>query len=147
MAGNIRDKEFQKFKETPAGKTAVRVCVDSDTPVPVVLSAGGGAAFFADAQTLTTPGVEQTLITTTVPVGKIRHLSKVIVSCSTRGAFVIEAGGSVIGSGRTGAAEKNTFFEWVPRREVAAGVTIDIKHTAASGVASDIEAYLMAADE
>ncbi len=112
-----------------------------------MLSAGGGAPFFADAQTLTTPGVEQTLITTIVPVGKTRHLSKLVVSCSTRGAFIIEAGGSVIGSGRTGAAEKNSVFEWVPRREVAAGVTIDVKHTAASGPVSDIEAYLMAADE
>jgi len=46
VAGNIRDKEFQKFKETPAGKTAVRVCVDSDTPVPIIPSNAGTTKHF-----------------------------------------------------------------------------------------------------
>jgi hypothetical protein len=34
MSPNRGDRESAKFKETPSGKTAVRVCIDGDTPLP-----------------------------------------------------------------------------------------------------------------
>lgn len=39
---NLNDREFNKFKETPSGKHAVRVCLDDDSqPIDVAVSPVG----------------------------------------------------------------------------------------------------------
>jgi len=148
--GGIRDREHAKFVEKN-GKT--QVMVTDECLLDGQISDGGGdgtgpsEGIFLDYSGSTNPGTEETLITTAVPAGKTRYLSKVVVVSSTRGCFTIEAGGSVIASGRTGAGDRNAFFLWSPRRHIAEGVTIEVKHTAASETpTSDIEAYLMATD-
>lgn len=35
MSSNRSDREYKKFKETPSGETAVRICNDSDTPLVI----------------------------------------------------------------------------------------------------------------
>ena len=148
--GGIRDREHAKFVEKN-GKT--QVMVTDECLLDGQISDGGGdgsgpsEGISLDYSGSTNPGTEETLITTAVPAGKTRYLSKVVVVSSTRGCFTIEAGGSVIASGRTGAGDRNAFFLWSPRRHIAEGVTIEVKHTAASETpTSDIEAYLMATD-
>lgn len=44
MKGNLVDREFDKFVETPAGDTAVRTIIANDSTDPVVVSSGGYTA-------------------------------------------------------------------------------------------------------
>lgn len=44
MKGNLVDREFDKFVETPAGDTAVRTLIANDSSSPVVVSGGGYTA-------------------------------------------------------------------------------------------------------
>lgn len=145
LPGHRSDREFARFKETPSGKTAVRVCVDDDTPVPVTFEQGD--AVYNDFSGSTTPGSEQTLISTTVTTGKTRKLFAAVVVCRTEGRFIITADSAVIGSGRTGPAKPVVRFEWQPGRQFAAGVALEIKFTARPGAtSSDLEAYLQASE-
>jgi hypothetical protein len=119
-------------------------CVDGTIPVS---ESEAGDPVFEDAQSVTTPGIEQTLISTTVPALKLRKLKKVIVTCRQPGKYKIDDGSVIIGSGRTGAANLDSEFKWEPRRDITAGTTLNVKFTADSASpASDVEAYLMASD-
>lgn len=143
-------REHDKFVEKN-GSAHVKVTDECLTDGQISDGGGDGTGdsegIFLDYSGSTVPGSNETLITTAVPAGKTRYLSKVVVVTSTRGCFTIEAGGSVIASGRTGAGERNAFFLWSPRRHIAEGVTIEVKHEAASETpTSSIEAYLMATD-
>lgn len=106
-----------------------------------------GDGDFVDAQTVTTPGVEQTLFSFAVPAGKTKNLTSLKVSCRLPTNFYLTAGGATIASGRTGAGHPNAKFDWSPVRGIAAGTTIELKLLAKSGVpATDVEAYLMSSD-
>lgn len=114
--------------------------------IPVSVSEAGDALALS-AQTISTPGTEQTLITSTVPAGKVYKLSMAIVTCRQRAEYVIDIDGAIIGSGRTGASNLKDLFPWSPRRSVAAGETVSLKFTAASDtVPSNVEAYLMGSE-
>jgi hypothetical protein len=109
-------------------------------PVP-----SGAQAWFQDAAgAVTTPGVEQTLITYVVPVNKVVSLQSLKVTCRIETSFKILVDALVIGSGRTGAAIANACFDWTPERDVIAGQTITVKALVMSGRAAgaDLEAYL-----
>jgi hypothetical protein len=119
-------------------------CVDGTIPVS---ESEAGDPVHEGAQSITTPGLEQTLISSTVPLAKIRKLKKVIVTCRQPGKYTIDDGSVIIGSGRTGAANLDSEFKWEPRRDFSAGTTLNLKFIAdGSSPASDIEAYLMASD-
>lgn len=100
------------------------------------------------SQTISTPGIEQTLITSAVPAGKIRKLSTLVVTCRQTGKFTLEDGSAIIASGRTGSSSMNSRFTWQPRQSAAAAITLTLKFKAdGTSPASDVEAYLMASDE
>jgi hypothetical protein len=132
------------------GRRALHVKVGNKAtePIPVTVTGGvAGTPFYADAQTSSTPGVEQTLITAATPASPARSLDSVVVACRTEGRFTISDGATIIGSGRTGPATPNARFSFSPRRTVTASGTVTVKFTARSGaMASDVEAYLQAVD-
>ena len=106
-----------------------------------------GTGVFTEAQTVTTPGVEQTIFSFSVPALTTRNLSNLRVSCRLPTTFNLEAGGVTIATGRTGPGTPNAHFNWLPPRGVSAGTTIELKLLARSGLPStDVEAYLMSGD-
>lgn len=116
--------------------------------VPRKNSVDGGSPVFVDSGAIqSTPGVQQTLITSTVPSGKIRYLQQVILSCRIEGTFEILANGVLVGSGRTGASLPTVQFPYVPPRPFVAGTVITVKLTTRTGSPSaSVEAYLQATD-
>lgn len=105
----------------------------------------GGSAKFIDVQDLTTPGIEQTLITQLIPAGKLYNILQVTVVCRQEGAFKVLIDSDIIASGRTGAAQSNVSFSFRPYRVANEGETLELKFTGIAGKPSvDIEAYLQA---
>ena len=112
----------------------------------ITANAGQGNAY-EDVQTTTTPGIEQTLFSTTVGVGLTKVLSNLIVTCRLPTTYKLESGGAIIASGRTGAGHPTEITPWNLVRGIAAGTLLELKLTAASGFpATDVEAYLHASD-
>lgn len=110
------------------------------------LGGASGTPFFTETQTTTT-GVLQTLISTTVPALTTRSLSKIVIVCSRSAKIDIKINAAVVGSLRTGAANKNVEFKFEPARDAAAGDTITVEFTQFGGPTGvDVEAYLMATD-
>ena len=96
---------------------------------------------------VSTPGIEQTLILDTVPVGKERKMTKLYITGRHPGTYRLDDGSDIIASGRIGPGRLVDVFRWEPRLTRSAGVTFTLKFTALSGTpASDVEAYLMASD-
>jgi hypothetical protein len=139
--------ENEKFATSSLGKTVVRVADDEALAVleQILALQGGsaGAPFHEDAQTQTTPGVEQTLISFTVGAGLSRNLNRARVVCRHRVKYNIEVNGQVVGSGRTGAGNLTDDFIWLPGFPVAQSILVELKATQSGGPATDIEAYLM----
>lgn len=105
----------------------------------------GGDAKFIDVQSLTTPGSEQTLITQVIPAGKQYNLLQVTVVCRQEGSFKVLIDSDIIASGRTGAAQSNVSFAFLPYRIANASETLELKFTGMAGKpAVDVEAYLQA---
>jgi hypothetical protein len=115
-------------------------------PKPVSLAIPG-IPFFQDVVVCTTPGVEQNLIDFTVPTGILRSLQQVVVICRMEGYFKVILNSELIGSGRTGAAQPNATFSWIPSRAILAGMEIQVVFQARikSPIVS-VEAYLQASD-
>jgi hypothetical protein len=133
-------------KKISNGKSAVIVCGDAGAePIPVSVSESTpGLKVFKDGNAVGNPGSDVTVITDTVPVGKTWQLSRLQVSAYRAGKVTVEAGGSIIGTLRTGASAFNPVFEWNPARVIAAGTLVEVKYTQRNGTgASDVEAYLM----
>ena len=106
-------------------------------------STTGTNRFELPASTVGTPGVEQTLISHTVAVGKTRTLSKLLVTSRGPGKTRLLVGGTEIASGRVSAGNLNFDHQLSPWRNVAAGVLIEVKYLQLTGTpASDVEAYL-----
>lgn len=110
--------------------------------IPVSFSEAG-TPFYEGNQTVSTPGVEQTILDFTVAASKIRRLNQAIVtSGTTHGLFRIQRGSDIIGSGRIGSGNLNNTFPWLPRFEAAAGQRIRLFYLQPTGKARDIEAYI-----
>jgi hypothetical protein len=76
---NIKDREFDKFKQTPSVETAVRVCVDSDTPVPVFITGASDSEkirLFSESLLVAT-NTDTLIFSYTVPVNKKLVLNKI----------------------------------------------------------------------
>lgn len=147
LPNNLCDREMDKFVAAPnGGQTAVRIFNSPSDPITVSLtSSTAGMNVFKDSSgTLSTPGIQQTLITYSVPVGKTHELKTLNLSTFQPGTIVIEAGGSIIGKMRSAASAINPTFKWEPGRSFSAGTLIEVKYTQRSGTAaSDVDAYLM----
>jgi hypothetical protein len=103
----------------------------------------GGTPTFIDASSVTTPGIEQTLASYTVPALNTFNLLSGTVVCRQECSFQMYGDGSLIGSGRTGPGNPNVNFTYRISRSFVAGKIIEVKATARSGSApSDIECYL-----
>lgn len=137
--------ESRKFCSTPVGgKVAVRICADASDPIPVsITAAAAGLAVQKDSSTIGTPGIQQTLISYTVPVSKTHEFKRLIVSCQRAGKFEVEVNGSNIGNIRLGAGLYDFAFEWAGRTALA-GDLVEVLYTQRSGIgASDVDAHLM----
>lgn len=114
--------------------------------LPVSVSEAGDLVHLA-ANDVSTPGAAQDLITDTVPVGKTRKMTQVVVCCRSHGSYVVTSDSDIIGSGRTGPANPKDIFTWAPRKSEAAGKLLKVTFTAnVESPSSDVEAYLMASD-
>jgi len=114
--------------------------------IPVGISEAGESIHLA-YQGVTTPGIEQTIITSTVAAGIERKLTKISVTGRHPVTYKLDNGSDIIASGRIGPAKLVDIFRWEPRYTLSAGATLSLKITALSGSpASDIEAYVMASD-
>ena len=144
--------ENDKFAENSNGKVIVRV--EDETAIGVLqnilteLGGSAGTPFYAQAQTTTTPGALQTLINETVPASTTRSLNKVVVVCRRSAKFEIKINSTVVGSGRTGPANMNVSFVFLPVRDAAESDTITVDFEQINGGPSvDVEVYLMATDK
>jgi hypothetical protein len=94
---NIKDREFDKFKQTPSVETAVRVCVDSDTPVPVYLTESTGTLeavrVFGESNSVAS-GLEVIVFSYSVPVGKKLILNSISFSGTNIARYTVEVDGS-----------------------------------------------------
>lgn len=116
---------------------------DGTLPSPSVMA---GIPYYDDAQEPTDPGVEQLLISATVPVGVTRYISSVIVKTRVTGSFEILAGAQVIGSGRTGPGGSPT-MNFTPARPLSAGVEYKVNFTSRpNSPVQSVECYLQADD-
>ena len=92
MSPAYRDREQDKFKETPSGKTSVRVSVDSDSAVPVYLTESSGnesVRVFSEALSVVA-AVETTVASYTVPVGKRFVIERVNFSGNNLARYSVE---------------------------------------------------------
>ncbi len=147
--GNLNTDYTRATGEDADGHVFVNINASPNDPVPVTLStiSSGTKKFFDATQVASTPGVQQTLITTVVAVGKTLQLCRLNMSTRQPGCVVIEAGGSTIGLLNTGASGLNAKFQWTPSRPIAAGVTINVKFKQfGSTPISEVSAYLMATE-
>jgi hypothetical protein len=97
---------------------------------------------------LTTPGFEQTIITSVVPALTTRVLTGLKISTPQSGTYRILADAVKIGGGRLNSLKTESEFKWEPGREIATGQTITVKFETYTGrPASDLECYLMGFDK
>lgn len=99
-----------------------------------------------NASTVTTPNIEQTLISETVSAGKTYALKSVRVTCRRDLKYEVYVDSVLAGSGRTGAGNLNDDFIFSSAFNANAGEDIEVKVLASAGPASDVEVYLQAID-
>lgn len=106
-----------------------------------------GSPIHKEAQDLTTPGSEQTLLSYTIPVAKTHQLFQIIVSCRIESFWTLDIDGTVIASGRTGSANPKDVFPVFPGRDIATGtvVTLKLKSRSNSPIV-DCEGYIHASE-
>lgn len=127
------------------GRLHVKVSNKQTEPIPVTITdSEPGDPFFLDASMLSTPGIDQTLLSYTVPVGQKLYLSTLSSSLRIEGFLKVLLEGSLIGSARSGAAKPDVSFTWSPRREVLPGETVQVVYRQrASSPIVEIAAHLM----
>lgn len=99
--------------------------ISTTNPVPVVQVEPGLPQFFDDGRD-TTPGVEQTLWAATVPAAKLWRLKNLVIISRFQAQFQLLADGAPIAGGRTGAACPVAPFAFLPYREMAADVELEL---------------------
>jgi hypothetical protein len=106
-----------------------------------------GTAVHFQASGITTPGLEQVLISQVIPASITRYLSQVIVVCRIEGMFKIMLDGQMIGSGRTGAVQPNVSFGFAPSEELFGGSNLEVLFEArANSPAVSVECFIHASD-
>lgn len=99
------------------------------------------------ANTDTTPGNLQTLISQVTPADISRDIYKVLVVCRFEGKVQVFVDSILIGSGVTGPANSNLPITWFPPQNAKANQTILITYLPRTGSpVVPVECYLMCAD-
>jgi hypothetical protein len=102
-----------------------------------------GDPVFAEANTVTTPGIEQSILSYTVPASMSLNLYAIKFICRQSCTFQVYGDSALIGSGRTGPSENNIYFDYRIARQFSAGKIIEVKTTARTGLpATEVEVYL-----
>lgn len=143
MSPALVDREQGKFRDAGGTNTKVAVQIEGSD----VAFGGGykGVLALKHASSSTTPGVQQTLITYTVPASLSHDIHRVAVSCRQDGKVLIESNGSVVGIVRTSPAKSDAVFIWTPPVTAATGQIVSVKFTARSGSpVTDVDSFLMA---
>lgn len=89
---------------------------------------------FFDGDETTDPGNPVSVISETVPAGKVWQLSQFLGSCSLDGEFEVEIGITNVGGGETGSGVINLYFPWFPGRPMTAGQTVTVTFTQSADV-------------
>jgi hypothetical protein len=153
----LRSSTFDGAPFDPADNKSIPIsCYDSDTGklffvrckdgVLITDPITAGAPLFFDGDIATTPGLEQVLSSTVVPVGKTRTLAKIHVSGSLSGKWEADINGGIIGSGRIASGNPNSTLEFIPRRSLTAGQTLALKFTSRAGPVSGVNYHIMMAE-
>lgn len=103
MSPAYRDREQDKFKETPSGLTSVRVSVEADSPVPVYLSENTNRptiAITGEANAVS-QNVVATLYTYVVPNGKRFVLERIFYDGTNIAEYTLEQNGITFFKART----------------------------------------------
>lgn len=148
--GTLLDRDHNSFRQSPIygddyPARAVLIENQIDQPVPVqVVDGEPGTPFLVPSEAATTPGLQQTLVSYTVPALTVLDLYKVSVVSRVHGKFRVNLDGSLIGSGRTGPSiSELSKFDWSPRLTATAGQIVEILFTSMTGTPiSEVEAYL-----
>ena len=137
------DREQGKFRDAGGTQTKVAVQIEGSD----IAFGGGykGTLALSTASTVTTPGVQQTLITYAVPASVSHDVHRVAISCRQDGKALIEVNGSTVGIVRTSPAKVDAVFVWTPPVTAATTQTVSVKFTARTGSpVTDVDAFLMA---
>ena len=106
-----------------------------------------GDPFHRETNHTSTPGVEQVLIQEVVPSGVTRSVYQVAVICRIEGRFRILCDGDMIGAGRTGAAQSNVVFTFVPPFKAQASQELKVVfETRPNSPAVTVECFMQASD-
>lgn len=115
--------------------------------IPIVIEEVGDPVHLT-AETDTVPGVIEQILVTTVPVGKERRVSQVLVRCRSYICWTVKHNGDIIGSGRTSPLNEESRFNWDPRFAANSGDTFVIEYRQnPNSVAAPIEVYFMGIDK
>ena len=96
---------------------------------------------------VSSPGSEITLITESVPSGKIWNLLGAYGTCFQDGTMRVKINGVVVGSSRTVAGSPNAYFPWVKPKTATSGQVVSVTFQALSDTPpSDVETYLDVAE-
>ncbi len=117
------------------------------TLYPIPSQNDSGTPFHQDAAAIT-DGTDQQLLTFTVGAGVMRRLLQARVTSDWDGRFTLKLNGSVIGSGRTGPADRNAPFFWTPAKQLLPGDVFELLFKPAQGVPIGVrvEAQVMGSD-
>jgi hypothetical protein len=106
-----------------------------------------GDPFIFSARTDTNPNNYQTLISQTVPAGKLWKIRQANVICRAGSEYQIYADSVIIGEGKTGAAETNSTFPWAPYSKLLENKIVELKFRQNRGAIQDVSAYLQITQE
>jgi hypothetical protein len=123
MPGSIQDREYQKFVETTAGNTAVRVLIEEDLSTVVI----GTKLSIYSQSTAVAIGATTTIYTYTVPVGKKTKILLADVSASVVSKLYVEKNLSNIYVKRIGWATDYNVRFYLDNEEFIAGDVIKFK--------------------
>lgn len=134
-----------------SAEVSLLVSVVSDFPFDVTdgieLGAGEPKTLQDAGGVVTTPGVQQELLSFAVPAGKAWRLRSAQVNTRAYGAFEVTLDGARIGAGISSPAQSNPRHQWAPYTVAAAGQTVKILYTEiSSGPAVDIAAFLQVSE-
>jgi hypothetical protein len=119
-------------------------CIDGAIPVSLE---DVGEPLHLSVETNTIPNTIESILTTTVPAGKLRKLYSVKVVCRSYTCWTLEHEGTVIASGRTSPINETDEHTFLPRYKANAGETFVLKYRQnPDSVAAPIEAYLSGSD-
>lgn len=89
----------------------------------------------------TSPGVDKKI--GEIPAGSEIYMKSVKISCRVSVKYTVKLDGAIIGSGRTSAANPDSFMNWEPSIEKPTASVVELFVCANnSQIASDVEAFI-----